>query len=68
MQIKDEEMRIGDFVYLKVSPFRGLKRFKVRGKLAPMYIGPFKVINKKGLCRYLMTDNLSTGLPGARIG
>jgi hypothetical protein len=28
-------------VYLKVSPLRGMKRFKVKGKLFPHYIGPF---------------------------
>jgi hypothetical protein len=33
---------VGDFVYLKVSPMRGLRHFKVRGKLAPRFIGPFK--------------------------
>ena len=43
---------MGDFVYLKVSPFRGLKRFNVRGKLAPRYIGPFKVIDRKGVVAY----------------
>jgi transposase InsO family protein len=26
---------VGDFVYLKVSPIRGTRRFQVRGKLAP---------------------------------
>jgi hypothetical protein len=31
---------VGDFVYLKVSPMRGLRHFKVRGKLAPRFIGP----------------------------
>jgi hypothetical protein len=25
----------GDFVYLKISPMRGVKRFQVKGKLAP---------------------------------
>ena len=34
---------IGDFVYLKVSPMKGVRRFNVKGKLAPRYIGPFKV-------------------------
>jgi hypothetical protein len=27
--------------YLKVSPIRGIKRFGVKGKLAPRYIGPY---------------------------
>jgi hypothetical protein len=31
---------VGDFVYFKVSPMRGLCHFKVRGKLAPRFIGP----------------------------
>jgi hypothetical protein len=38
----------GDFVYLKVSPMRGTRRFKVKGKLAPRYVGPFKIIDRKG--------------------
>ena len=37
---------VGDHVYLKVSPIRGTRRFQVRGKLAPRYIGPFSVIKK----------------------
>jgi hypothetical protein len=37
----------GDFVYLKVSPMRGMKRFKVKGKLCPRYIGPFKILKRK---------------------
>jgi hypothetical protein len=43
---------VGDFVYLKVSPMRGLHRFKVRGKLAPRFIGPFKILVKRGKVAY----------------
>jgi hypothetical protein len=43
---------VGDFVYLKVSPMRGLLRFKVWGKLAPRFIGPFKILEKKGEAAY----------------
>jgi hypothetical protein len=39
---------IGDFVYLKVSPMRRTRRFKVKGKLVPRYVGPFKIIDRKG--------------------
>jgi hypothetical protein len=38
---------VGDFVYLKVSPMRGLRHFKVRGKLAPRFIGPFNILEKR---------------------
>ena len=42
----------GEFVYLKVSPIRGLCRFKVKGKLSPRYIGPFKILARKGEVAY----------------
>jgi hypothetical protein len=34
------EFEEGDYVYLKVSPLRGVRRFKIKGKLSPRYIGP----------------------------
>jgi hypothetical protein len=43
---------VGDFVYLKVSPMRGLHWFNVRGKLAPRFIGPFKILEQKGEVAY----------------
>jgi hypothetical protein len=43
---------VGDFMYLKVSPMRGLRHFKVRGKLAPRFIGPFKIAEKRGEVAY----------------
>jgi hypothetical protein len=43
---------VGDFIYLKVSPMRGLRRFNVRGKLAPRFIGPFKILEKRGAVAY----------------
>ena len=30
---------IGDYIYLKVSPMRNVRRFNIKEKLAPMYIG-----------------------------
>jgi hypothetical protein len=44
--------KVGDFVYLKVSPMRGLHCFKIRGKLAPGYIGPFKILEQRGEVAY----------------
>jgi hypothetical protein len=33
--------QVEDYVYLKVSPMKGISCLKVKGKLAPRYIGPF---------------------------
>jgi hypothetical protein len=41
-------------VYLKVSPMRGLHHFKVRGKLTPRFIGPLKILEKRGEVAYLL--------------
>ena len=38
----------GDYVYLKVSPMKGVSRFGVKGKLAPRYIGPFLILERYG--------------------
>jgi hypothetical protein len=38
---------VEDFMYLKVSPMRGLHHFKVWGKLALRFIGPFKITEKR---------------------
>jgi hypothetical protein len=45
---RDLSFKVGDFVYLKVSPMRATRRFKVNGKLTPGYIGPFQVLDHKG--------------------
>jgi hypothetical protein len=44
---RELSFEVGDFVYLKVSPMRGLRHFKVRGKLTPRFIGPFKILEKE---------------------
>jgi hypothetical protein len=49
---RELRFEVGDFVYLKVSPMRGLRRFKVRGKHALRFIGPFKILEKRGEVAY----------------
>jgi hypothetical protein len=39
-------------VYLKVSPMKGVKRFGMKGKLSPCYIGPFPILEKCGKVAY----------------
>jgi hypothetical protein len=43
---------VGDYVYLKVSPMKGVTRFGVKGKLAPWYIGPFPILEQCGPVAY----------------
>jgi hypothetical protein len=45
---RDPSFIVGELVYLKVSATRANKRFKVKGKLAPRYIGPFQFLDRKG--------------------
>jgi hypothetical protein len=40
------EFEVGNRVYLRVSPMKGVKRFGVKGNLAPRYIGPFPILEK----------------------
>ncbi|GKB80606.1 reverse transcriptase domain-containing protein [Tanacetum coccineum] len=37
---------VGDYVLLKVSPWKGVVRFGKKGKLAPRFVGPFEIIEK----------------------
>jgi hypothetical protein len=43
---------VGDYVYLKVSPTKGVQRFGVKGGLAPRYIGPYEIIEVCGPVAY----------------
>jgi hypothetical protein len=46
------EFKVGDHVYLRVSPMKGVKRFGVKEKLAPHYIVPFPIHEKCGTVAY----------------
>jgi hypothetical protein len=46
------QFEVRDHVYLKVSPMKGVKRFGVKGKLSPHYIGQFPILEKCGKVAY----------------
>jgi hypothetical protein len=56
------QFEVGDHVYLKVSPMKGVKRFGVKEKLSPRYIGPFPILEKCGTVAYKL--ELSSSLAG----
>jgi hypothetical protein len=49
---KPLQFQIGDFVYLRVSPTKGVQRFGIKGKLAPRYVRPFKILEICGPVAY----------------
>ncbi|CAL9111240.1 unnamed protein product, partial [Musa textilis] len=49
---RDLEFKVGEHVFLKVSPTKGVMRFGQKGKLAPRFIGPFEVLQKVGPVAY----------------
>nr|GEZ30694.1 putative reverse transcriptase domain-containing protein [Tanacetum cinerariifolium] len=49
---KPLEFSVGDYVLLKVSPWKGVVRFRKKGKLEPRFVGPFNIIEKVGPVAY----------------
>ncbi|KAL0562094.1 hypothetical protein IC582_002544 [Cucumis melo] len=59
---KDLEFEVGDKVFLKVAPIRGVVRFERRGKLSPRFVGPFEILERIGPVAYRLAlpPSLST--------
>ncbi|KAL0295738.1 UNVERIFIED_CONTAM: Transposon Tf2-12 polyprotein [Sesamum calycinum] len=49
---REMEYEVGDKVFLKVSPWKGILRFGKQGKLSPRYIGPYEIIERIGPLAY----------------
>ncbi|XP_068336583.1 uncharacterized protein [Pyrus communis] len=48
----DRVYKVGDWVFLKLSPWRGVVRFGKKGKLSPGYIGPYMITERVGEVAY----------------
>ena len=52
VRLRPLEFEVGDHVFLKVMPKRGMVRFGKRGKLSPRFIGPFQILERVGVVSY----------------
>ncbi|KAL5554940.1 hypothetical protein UlMin_037176 [Ulmus minor] len=46
------EFQVGDSVFLKVAPMKGVMSFGKKGKLSPRFIGPFEILERIGKVTY----------------
>src|ERR1041385_6953953 len=49
---RQESYNLDEEAYLRVTPLKGTQRFGIKGKLAPCYIGPFRILAKRGEVAY----------------
>ena len=62
MRRRPLEFEVGDHVFLKAIPKRGMVRFGKRGKLSPRFIGPLEILERMGTVAYRLT--LSPSMSG----
>ncbi|XP_074298815.1 uncharacterized protein LOC141629762 [Silene latifolia] len=55
------EFEVSDLVFLKVSPMKGVKRFGIKGKLSPKFIGPYPIVERVGEVAYKLKLPASMG-------
>lgn len=48
------EFLVGDSVFLKVAPMKGVMSFRKKGKLSPRYIGPYEILERIGKVAYIL--------------
>ena len=60
-RMRDLEFEVGDRVFLKVFPRKGMIRQGKWGKLGPRYVGPFKVLQRIGQVVYRLQLPVNLG-------
>ncbi|KAK8934655.1 hypothetical protein KSP39_PZI014259 [Platanthera zijinensis] len=55
---RNVEFAVGDWVYLKIKPFKGVSRIRRLKKLSPRYLGPFEVVERVGEAAYRLALSL----------
>ncbi|XP_008365007.1 uncharacterized protein LOC126622544 [Malus sylvestris] len=51
----DRVYKVGDWVFLKLSLWKGVVRFGKKGKLSPRYIRPYQIVERVGEVAYQLT-------------
>ena len=51
-RIRDLEFQVGDHVFMRISPWKGVLRFGKKGKLSPCYMGPYEIVERIGKVAY----------------
>ncbi|KZV39180.1 hypothetical protein F511_41012 [Dorcoceras hygrometricum] len=49
---RELSFKVGDHVFFRVAPMKGVMRFGKKGKLSPRYIGPYEFLDKVGTLAY----------------
>ncbi|KAA0045470.1 ty3-gypsy retrotransposon protein [Cucumis melo var. makuwa] len=55
VRCKDLEFDVGDMVFFKIAPVKGVLRFEKKGKLSPRFVGPFEILERIGPVAYRLT-------------
>ena len=53
-RMRDLKFQVGDQVFMRISPWKGVLRFEKKGKLSPRYMGPYEIVERIGEVVYIL--------------